>query len=108
MIINVLSSHEHWIWDTFNFETDYDYYTLMGDPIVVTGTTKTYNIYAMDYSFAPTATWVSGNVTVNFGGVTKTLSSAGSQVLGNTSNGTNILSVSGTGSVQITWRGGSL
>lgn len=96
------------LWDPFNFETDYDYYTLMGDPITVNGTTKTYNIYAGDFAFTPTATWVSGNVTVSFGGVSATLNSSGSKKLGPASNGVNILSVSGTGSVRVIWRGGSL
>jgi len=96
------------LWDPFNFETDYDYYTLLGDDITVTGIQRTFEIYGFDYSFTPTATWVSGNVTVSFGGVTKTLNSAGSQLLGAASNGTNILTVSGNGSVRVTWRGGSL
>lgn len=96
------------LWDTFNFETDYDYYTVMSPNITVSGTAKTFYIYAGDYAFAPTVTWVSGSVTASFGGVSKTLSSAGSQVLGNTHSGQNTLTVSGTGSIKIEWRGGSI
>ena len=95
------------LWDPFNFETDYDYSVIMSD-ITVSGNTVTYDIYAEDYPFIPTATWVSGNVTVSFGGVSATLSSAGTASLGKASRGTNTLTVSGTGKIKIEWRGGSL
>ena len=96
------------LWDPFNFETDYDYYTLMGSAITVTGSTKTYNIYAQDYPFMMNAEWISGRVSVSFGGVTKVLRESGSAVLGQAQNGNNILSVSGSGSIRVSWRGGSL
>jgi hypothetical protein len=96
------------LWDPFNFEEDYDYYIVLGDAVQVNGTAKTFDIYANDYPFSMTAEWVSGNVIVEFGGVVKTLSSAGSVTLGSAENGKNILRVSGNGSVKLLWRGGSL
>lgn len=96
------------IWDTFNFETDYDYYAAFGTDIQVSGTARTFKIYGNDFAFSPTATWVSGNVTVTFGGVTQTLSSSGTKTLGKASMGENTLTVSGTGSVKIEWRGGAI
>ena len=95
------------MWDPFCFETDYDY-SIISPNITVNNTPKTFNIYAGEYGFIPTATWVSGHVTVSFGGVQRTLSSAGSVELGKASYGNNILRVSGIGSVKVNWRGGSL
>lgn len=95
------------LWDSFNFETDYDYYIL--NPIIVeNGETKNYTIYSDVFSFKPTVTWVSGNVQVKFGGVTKTLSSAGSVELGSSKLGNNTFRATGSGRVTVKWRGGSL
>lgn len=96
------------LWDPFNFETDYDYYTMLGSPISVSNQTKTFYIHAGEYPFTPTATWVSGSVTVSFGGVSRTMSMAGSYTLGKASSGQNTLTVSGNGSIIVTWRGGAL
>lgn len=96
------------LWDPFNFETDYDY-SILSPNVTVNGNTKTFNIYSGDYAFVPSATWVTGSVTVSFGGVTRTLtSSSRTAELGKSSYGANILSISGIGSVKINWRGGSL
>ena len=95
------------IWDTFNFETDYDY-SVLSPNVTVNNTPKTFSIYSGDYGFTPTAIWVSGSVTVSFGGVTRTMTSSGSVELGRSSYGANILTVSGIGAVKINWRGGSL
>ena len=95
------------IWDTFNFEEDYDY-SIMYPYITVSGTTKSYRIDTNGCPVTPTATWVSGSLTVSYGGVTRTLTSAGTVTLGTRSSGYSNLSVSGTGSVKIEWRGGSL
>lgn len=92
------------LWDPFNFETDYDYYVIMSEPIGA----GTYYIYADDFSFAPVATWVSGTATVTFGGVTRTLSSAGSVTLGQSTNGRNTLTITGNGKINIVWRKGAL
>ena len=96
------------LWDPFNFETDYDYYTLFGEQITVNNQTKTFTIHVMDYRFKPEVKWVSGTVTASFGGITKTLSSAGTVELGAAESGDNILRISGTGAVKVTWRGGYL
>lgn len=92
------------LWDPFNFETDYDYSVIMSDPIGA----GTYDIYADDFAFTPVATWVSGTPTITFGGVTRTLSSAGSVTLGPASSGRNTLAINGYGSVNIVWRKGAL
>lgn len=94
------------LWDTFNFERDYDYYSVMS-PLAISGS-KNYTIFSGDYVFVPTVTWVSGSVSLSFGGVTQSLSSSGSKQLGRSTPGNNTLSVSGSGSVTITWRGGAL
>lgn len=96
------------LWDPFNFETDYDYYVVLGNAITVSGTAKTFYIYADDYPFTPTVTWVSGTVTIMYGGVIKTLTSARTVTLGPSEPGRNILTVNGNGSVKVAWRGGAL
>ena len=95
------------IWDTFNFETDYDYYLL--NPITVeNGGSKSFYINSDTFAFKPTVTWISGSVKVKFGGVTKTLSSAGSVELGMSKIGNNKFTATGSGSVTVKWRGGAL
>lgn len=98
------------LWDTFNFEKDYDYSTVMYPNITVaTGETKTIQIFSGDCSFHLTVEWVSGSVTASFGGVTRVLTSAGTAVLGqSTKNGYANLVVSGNGAIKALWRGGSL
>ena len=96
------------IWDTFNFETDYDY-SVMSPTIDVNGDVKTFDIYAYDYTFKPTAYWVSGLVNVSFGNTTRAMKADFTEAeLGPSSPGHNILRVAGTGSVKVKWRGGSL
>lgn len=92
------------IWDTFNFETDYDYSAIMSEGI----TAGTYHIYGGDYAFAPVATRVSGSGTISFGGVSVSMSSAGSVTLGTANVGINDLVITGSLKVNIVWRGGSL
>ena len=96
------------LWDPFNFDTDYDWSAVMSTAISVSGSTKTFDIYAGDYAFTPTLIWVSGNITASFGGVTQSLSGVGSRTLGPASNGMNRLTVSGNGSCRIEWREGGL
>ena len=69
----------------------------------------TYYIYADDFAFAPVVTRASGTTTVSFGGVTKTInSSSGPQELGKASSGRNTLTITGSGTVNVTWRRGAL
>lgn len=99
------------LWDPFNFETDYDYYTtLPGGSSAATNnvTAGTYCIYAGDYAFSPIVTWVSGSGTVTFNGATFNMSSAGYVTLPSVEPGENTLVITGTLSVHITWRGGLL
>jgi len=95
------------LWDPFNFETDYDY-SVFYPNVTVSNETKTFDVHAYDFPFMPIITWVSGSVTVTFGGVTKTLNSAGAVIMGAASNGMNTLSISGNGSVKVYWREGAL
>ena len=95
------------LWDQFCFEADYDY-SILSPVISVNNTPKTFNIHAEEYGFSMIATWVSGHVTVSFGGVTRTLSSPDTVELGISHYGNNILSVTGIGSIKVNWRGGSL
>ena len=92
------------LWDTFNFETDYDYSVVFSEGI----TAGTYYIYANDYPIEPVATYVSGSGTISFGGVTQSMSSVGSKTLGKASTGRNSLVITGTLKVNIAWRGGLL
>lgn len=95
------------LWDPFNFETDYDYSALLST-IEVNNQTKNYTIYADDYRFNPNVICALGIITVRFAGVTKTISAGQTAVLGRSKPGANILTVSGTGSATIRWRGGKL
>ena len=98
------------IWDTFNFETDYDYSVMSPTILVQNGETKNFDIYSDDCAFTVNAIWVTGNVIVSFGGVTKTLSAAGNVTLGRASPGRSTLSVKGNnnGAVKVEWRRGVL
>lgn len=95
------------VWDTFNFETDYDYSVLINS-ITLNNETKTFIIHANDYPFVPTIICTSGSVTATFGGVTKTVSSSQSKELGKASVGSNTLTIHGTGVCKVHWKGGSL
>lgn len=96
------------LWDPFNFETDYDYYSVMSPSIVVNGSLKTFNIYSDNYPFTLFAILVSGHVYITFGGVTKTLSSSGTYEIGKSSYGLNQVRVNGIGEIKLEWRGGAL
>lgn len=93
------------IWDTFNFETDYDYGVLLSN-ISVSGTKNVQIPGSANALFAPTVTWLSGSVTASFGGVSKTVNSSNqTAILGTSPLGTETTIVlSGTGSVSIDYR----
>lgn len=94
------------LWDPFNFDGDYDYSGVVSN-IQVNGP-RTLSITTPDYLFDPRAVWISGTVVVTFGGVTQTLNSAGSKKLGEVGPGTHVMSLSGSGSIKMVWKGGSL
>lgn len=112
------------IWDTFNFETDYDYYTSIGDSITVdlhTNPVKTIPIYISDYTVTPIVSLIStGDVEIDFNGETWNITrEAGTKVqtvefspaihsFSLTENNYKTMTISGSGTVQIKWRGGSL
>lgn len=97
------------LWDTFNFDKDYDYSVIMTPITVSGGEMKAYPIYTNDYSFAPIIRSSTGGVTASFGGVSATPVAGAQATLGYAiPNITNTLLVEGTGSITILWRGGSL
>lgn len=97
------------IWDLFDFENDYDYYAALHN-IVLNNSTYTATIIGRDYPFPVSATLTTnGEVTASFGGVTKTLTpNAPYAELGRAAQGENTLTVSGTGTVSISFQGGML
>lgn len=98
-------------WDTFNFNSDYDYYTTLtggSNSGSYSAGEGTYYIYSNDYVFQPIVTWVSGSGTVSFGGMTETMNAAGTRTLGFASIGQNTLTITGSLQVTVEWRGGSL
>jgi len=107
------------VWDTFNFETDYDYSALMGDVIILSNSepAKTYYIYIKknEYSVTPMVTLLSGSISASFAGVTKTVSKPNTTIeLGTATNGFSgvderyNLTLAGSGAVRVKLKGGSL
>lgn len=95
------------LWDTFNFETDYDYSVWITE-IEVQNQTKHYEIRADDYYFKPVVRCTSGSITASFRGITKSISSGSSATLGRSEFGSNTLTISGTGSALVQWKGEKL
>lgn len=98
------------IWDTFNFEADYDYDPWNLSAVSVSGS-KTLELWGDGYPWKPEITVAGGgSMTVKFGGKTATVT--GSEVtsgeLGRASYGNNKMVLTGSGTVGINWRGGSL
>lgn len=92
------------LWDTFNFDTDYDYYGLHSislNPVV----SKSIPIYDFGVAISPTLTLVSGQyVTADFGGVSQTISQIGqSKPLGSSTYGENFLTISGDGVAKVSF-----
>lgn len=85
------------IWDTFNFEQDYDYDPWDLGHITVNGETWSKDIWCDGYPFVPEIKTLSGSPSVTFQGEN-----------GHAKYGFNRLTVSGTGTVSVNWRGGSL
>lgn len=99
------------LWDPFNFETDYDYYTAWpggSDAETTNIGAGTYHIYAGDYAFTPVVTSVSGSVTVKLNNNSSHTISSGSVTLEPVDNGENTLVITGSGKCNITWKRGAL
>ena len=102
------------IWDTFNFDKDVDYSApILGlcGGVIVNGTAKYFTIHANDYPFCPVLTWLSGNIVARWEGKSwVTLNSAGTATLEPAELGDNtlVISTNSSGSVFVSWRGGSL
>lgn len=93
------------IWDTFNFEEDYDTYLMLNN-IPVSGTKLVKPVVSeMDY-FQPKVKLISGSVTASFEGVTQALTTVGQEVsLGYSVIGTeNVITLTGNGVVSIRFR----
>ena len=99
------------IWDTFIFDLDYDY--SMFDSIAVPykgKSTRRFSIYAGDYTFSLSASFLSGSsVMLSFGGASVTLNSSNpSKTFGASVIGKNTLTITGNGNVRIRFRPGYL
>lgn len=101
--IEINSSSTPWLWDTFNFVDGIIYkntFTING--------TKAVTLINRRKIVSPTIT-CSTAMTVTFEGVKYTLSKGTTTVLGiRLQEGENIITVSGKGSIQIDYKGGSL
>ena len=97
------------IWDTFNFETDYDYYASLGN-IVLNDTTYTADFVAFDYPFKVYATVAAGgsNVTITMNGVMTEVLAGTTGMIGKAKPGTNTLSLTGRATVTVHFTGGAL
>lgn len=96
---------ERTVWDNFNFEKDYDY-DPWGLDRVVGGWDGI--IWGDGYPFQLEVTGLSGNVNVTFGGETVQVASGTTRKIGHAEYGPNQILTSGSGTVSINWRGGSL
>lgn len=95
------------IWDTFNFEHDYDYYASLNG-IEVDGNTYETTFIAYDYPSKVYAILESGSVTVTLNGVSALVTQSGPVVVGKAVGGENTLAISGNGKVTVYYTGGSL
>lgn len=102
--MDLFSSAENWAWDTFNFETG-----VIHDPTVtVSGTTKITVVNGRK-TVIPTLTTSVGGITVTVGGTKYLLRKGVNKIAGiKLKEGETVLSFSGTGTVTIDYRGGSL
>ena len=98
---------EGMLWDNFNFEKDHDHGPLGLNNVSVNGR-KTIYIWGDGYPFPLEVRGRSGEVAVTFCGETKTVTSGQTQNVGHAGYGKLVIVLTGTGSVSIDWRGGSL
>ena len=98
------------VWDTFNFEKDYDY-DPWGLGSLTVRNSRTLSLWGDGYPWQPEIQVKNGGpFIITFGGKTATYSTAGltSGSLGYAVYGPNTLTFSGSGVVSVDWRGGSL
>lgn len=101
------------IWDTFNFETDYDYSVIFYPNITVNNETKTYHIkFPNPGSFTAAINAIQGSsdsVQVTFNGSKKTLNDSMKAYTWNYEQSNDItLKLVGTGVITVVWRGVAL
>lgn len=101
---NVVGTLDEWIWDTFNFETDViQNYKLLH----VDGSTVA-TIIGSAQRVSPIFTSTS-DMTIEFHGSTFPIKAGTHKIYGLTlGNGENVLTIRGTGTISIDYRGGSL
>ena len=101
----IRKNSEGMVWDNFNFEKDYDY-----DPWGLSNVSAGFNssIWGDGYPFPLEVTGKSGTTNVTFGGETKTVSAGQTVLVGHAKYGPNQIIITGSGTVAIDWRGGSL
>ena len=97
------------IWDTFNFETGYDYYAALNGITVNNSTYETTFVgYYYPFDVYADVSGDSPNVTIALNGTETSATSAGTVHIGQAVEGPNTLTVTGTGVVTVHFRGGSL
>ena len=97
------------VWDIFNFEADHDYGSSL-NAIVVDGTISM-NLWGDGYPWIPEIEVTDGGpITVLFGGKTAVIATTGitGGSIGRATYGNNVIRFTGTGTVSLNWRGGSL
>ena len=95
------------IWDTFNFERDYHWYIIFRS-VVVNGEPIVFGMPRSDYPYSIYAECSAGTVTVTFNGESQTISAGQSASVGHASSAAGTLSISGNGTVSLSFREGSL
>lgn len=104
----IRKNSEGMVWDNFNFERDYDYSPLELENLVIDGS-WTESINGDGYAFPLEVQCLSGSVNVVFGGEGPVTVAAGqTRNIGHAVYGPNTISITGTGTVKLDWRGGSL
>ena len=101
------------VWDNFNFETDSDYYASLHPAeagIVLNASSYTANIIGYDYPFEVFVTHVSGASTINamMNGRQKNINPGSTVSIGKVKPGINTVRFTGTGTVTVSFTGGSL
>lgn len=96
------------IWDTFNFETDYDYYNATYHIEVTDDKPYSLSIADMGSVISLMISCVSGSVTATYGDVIKSVSSGETVELGESYSGKSKVKITGNGTIDILWREGRI
>lgn len=98
---------EGMVWDNFNFEKDYDYDPWTLSHVEVNGVWSL-SLNGDGAPYPMEVTGKTGSVVVTFGGETKTVNAGETVEVGHAVYGPNQITISGSGTLSLDWRGGSL